>query len=167
MSGHRQRKKELHGKTSVKESEAASTAHRQGPRCFLPPRRQKMNHFSNRFLPKQEDNVRSFPQPNMGSLLHLQMCELVSRVAAVGSPCLLQGGPQVSVIAIFTSAFPFLLISVLNLPCYSVSPSFPVVPSVGIVSGLLPASLKDNCCYDVPLYLLFFRLKTPAHPVFP
>lgn len=45
-----------------------------------------------------------------------QMCDLVSRVSVVGSLCLLQGGPQASVIAIFTSAVPVLLISVLKLP---------------------------------------------------
>lgn len=99
------------------------------------------------------------PSPTCDHSYAWQMCELVSRVAMVESPCLRQGGPQVSVIAVFTSAVPFLLISVLNPPCYSVSSSFPVVPSVGIVRGLLPASLKDDCCHAMPLYLLFFRLK--------
>lgn len=84
-----------------------------------------------------------------------QMCDLVSRVAVVGSLCLLQGGPQVSVIAIFTSAVPVLLISVLKLPSSRVSPSIPVVPGVDIGRGLLPASWEDSCCCDVLLYLFF------------
>lgn len=67
VSGHRERKKLLHAKTSVKENGAASTNHRQALRCFLLTGSQKPDHFSKKSLPKQEDNVRSFPQPKTGS----------------------------------------------------------------------------------------------------
>lgn len=66
-----------------------------------------------------------------------QMCELVSRMAMVGSLCLPVGGLQASVTAVFTPAVPDLLISVLNLPCSSVTPSIPVVLGVNIGRGLL------------------------------
>lgn len=59
------------------------------------------------------------------------------RVAALGaslpsSGCLYSpGGPQASVIVVLAIAVLFFLISALNLPYYSVNPSFPVLPSVG------------------------------------
>ena len=37
----------------------------------IPSPKETKNHFSKRFLPNQKDDVRSFPEPNMGSLLCL------------------------------------------------------------------------------------------------
>lgn len=172
VSGHRERKKVLHVKTSVKENRAASTNHRQALRCFLLMGAQKPDHFSKKSLPEQEDNVRSFPQPKTGSLLCLANEWIRAQGGCSGdslpsSGCLCSpGGPQASAIVILAIAVPFLLISSLNLPCYSLNPSFPVLPSVGRARGQFNASLKDNGCYDISLYLLFFRLKPSAHLVF-
>lgn len=160
MSGHRQ--KGWHGKKCVKEGVGASVENGQPHRGFFPPRRQKIKHFSKRFLSKQKNNVRSFPQPNMRSLPCLAN---VWTCVQVGSLCLL-GGLQASVTAIFTSAAPVLLNSVLSLPCSNVSPSIPAVPGVNIGRGLLPASWKDNCCCDVPLHF-FFRPKISVYSVIP
>lgn len=61
VSAQRERKKKgVACKTSVKESEAASTKHAQALSYF--PRRQKPENFGKKFLPKQEGNIRSFPQ---------------------------------------------------------------------------------------------------------
>lgn len=94
MSGHKQRREGLHGKTAVKEGKAAPTEHRQGPRCFFPRGGKKINHFSKRFLSKQEDNIRSFPQPNMGSLLHLENVDLCP------------GWPQWGLLALSSTSLP-------------------------------------------------------------
>lgn len=137
VSGHRERKKLLHAKTSVKENGAASTNHRQALRCFLLTGSQKPDHFSKKSLPKQEDNVRSFPQPKTGSAPCLKNEWICAQSGCCGgflpsSGCLCSpGGPQASVIVVLAIAVLFLLTSALNLPCYSVTPSFPVLPSVG------------------------------------
>lgn len=121
------------------------------------------------------------PTPTWDHSYSWQMCELVSRMAARGLLAFPWMIPRF--LSLLSSPLQSLL-SVLHSPCYSVSPSFPAVSSVGIVRGLLlwhaslsfllqakkPSSSSlslGSCCVNLSLLFSFLFTLLYSQEMYP